>query len=418
MNTRDPFEILFARKGIIQRHRETPFALERRRFLNRLLRRGRTVSHVRQVAFLLRRAAEAFRGKALRQVTHIDLDTALVRIWGRMPARHSPFRGSCTAYCFRAVVSQWLVSERCTDFRRRRCKGLSARLRLYQEHLKGRHLAECTTETNVRYAASLLRWMNHKQRPLSSLKPADIDAFLLSCRELGWSLATMGSFAASIRVFLRYAASRSWCRDGLCDAVRRPSGSRRYAVIDKGRPWTDVQHLVRSVQGKNMASIRARAALLLMSHYALRNSEMAALRVWDVDFRRMTLTVRRAKNGQLQRYPLSAAVAHAIRAYLDVRPKSADMLFLDTKAPFAPAGRKAFYHITNYRFAKIGITTGRRGPHAIRHSRATQLLRQDRPLREIADFLGHKRLDSSLTYAVHNVQSLREVADFSLAGLL
>jgi len=47
-----------------------------------------------------------------------------------------------------------------------------------------------------------------------------------------------------------------------------------------------------------------------------------------------------------------------------------------------------------------------------------QLLRGGMTIREIGDFLGQRHPESPLRYAKFDVEMLREVADFSLEGLI
>ena len=58
------------------------------------------------------------------------------------------------------------------------------------------------------------------------------------------------------------------------------------------------------------------------------------------------------------------------------------------------------------------------GAHAIRHACATHLLQQGLSLKDIADHLGHRNLNSTALYASVNLTELREVANLSLGGLL
>jgi site-specific recombinase XerD len=51
-----------------------------------------------------------------------------------------------------------------------------------------------------------------------------------------------------------------------------------------------------------------------------------------------------------------------------------------------------------------------RGPHALRHTFATRLLRTGQPIKAIADLLGHRSLSSIAIYAKVDVARLLEVA--------
>jgi Phage integrase family len=57
-------------------------------------------------------------------------------------------------------------------------------------------------------------------------------------------------------------------------------------------------------------------------------------------------------------------------------------------------------------------------PHALRHSCATHLLAEGVSLKEIADHLGHVSLAATQMYAKVDLNALREVGAFPLAGLV
>jgi integrase len=66
---------------------------------------------------------------------------------------------------------------------------------------------------------------------------------------------------------------------------------------------------------------------------------------------------------------------------------------------------------------RAGTTSQRRGPHALRHSCATRLLKKGISLPEIAEFLGHRNPQSVGIYAKFDAASLKTVAEFDLGGL-
>lgn len=58
--------------------------------------------------------------------------------------------------------------------------------------------------------------------------------------------------------------------------------------------------------------------------------------------------------------------------------------------------------------AGIGVPGGRKhGPHALRHSLASAMLRQHTPLPVIADVLGHSDTSTALTYLKIDTLQLR-----------
>ena len=69
------------------------------------------------------------------------------------------------------------------------------------------------------------------------------------------------------------------------------------------------------------------------------------------------------------------------------------------------------------RLGRLGIVTGRRGPHALRHAAAQHLLDQGMPMKVIGDYLGHRNPSSTAIYAKVDLNALRDVADFDLEDL-
>src|SRR5215470_17525315 len=55
--------------------------------------------------------------------------------------------------------------------------------------------------------------------------------------------------------------------------------------------------------------------------------------------------------------------------------------------------------VVRHRFDALGIRSKGRGPHALRHACATHLLKKGTPLKDIADFLGHRNAKAVGIYA-------------------
>jgi len=137
----------------------------------------------------------------------------------------------------------------------------------------------------------------------------------------------------------------------------------------------------------------------------------------DFDWQNEILTVRRSKRGRTQQFPLVFEVGEAIIRYLRLRPKCQFReVFLTLHTPFRPAKNfsgavRKVLHAQNTFDRPWGL-------HAFRHACATELLRKGTPLRGIADFLGHRDIQSVSIYAHSDLRALREVANLDLERFL
>lgn len=290
----------------------------------------------------------------------------------------------------------------------------------YEDWLRReRGLSEATIESYCRAADRFVAWLAEAGVPLIGVGIADIDeAIVAEHRRGAWTRRTTHDYAQRLKAFILFAEAQSWCRPGLAAGIMAP----RFladTTLPKGIGREDVERLLASVQDDGPVEKRDRAILMLFVAYGLRAGEVAGLRLDDLDWENEIVHVRSFKSGRTHVWPLSPAVGHAILRYVtEARPAGhGRSLFLTSRAPIRPVGRKTLGKIVYDRLAGIGVASGRRGTHALRHAAAQHLLDQGMPMKVIGDFLGHRDPSSTAIYAKVNLATLREVAALDLEGL-
>lgn len=160
---------------------------------------------------------------------------------------------------------------------------------------------------------------------------------------------------------------------------------------------------------------------MLLSIYGMRCSEVANLKLRDIDWRNEQIHLNRAKGCKSQTLPLITVAGNAIISYLkDVRYNHAkdEHLFLTIRAPHSRLSTSSIYKMVRDALVVRQVNLRHYGPHSLRHGCATHLINTGYSLKEIADLLGHMRLDTTRIYAKTDMTSLREVADMNWEGLL
>jgi len=159
---------------------------------------------------------------------------------------------------------------------------------------------------------------------------------------------------------------------------------------------------------------------MLFAIYGLRASEVATLRLEDIDWEHDIISVTRVKGRGRQIYPLSITVGNAILRYLhEVRPScSKREVFLTFSVPLRPISGGGLYSLTKRHMLQLGISSPHMGPHSLRHACAEHLLKEGFSLKEIGDHLGHRSCSATRIYAKVDLPGLREVATFDLGGLI
>ncbi|MCG6534282.1 MAG: site-specific integrase [Syntrophales bacterium LBB04] len=413
-------EGLFKYPAAVARHRCAPLFEERDRYLTHCAQQGyahntllRIARELFQIVHLLkipsgsavtveqiRRAAERWarrqcgRGRAhflaWSRKLFIGVATDWLRCIGRLdepPEEPPPFEGVIEAF------SRWMNEER----------GLSpVTAHNYCWHLK-----------------KFLEWYEAQNRPLVSMATSDVDAFLGSRAAQRWCRVSIASSAKALKAFFSYAGQRGWCDPRIASAIQKP---RLFSqeTLPSGPGWEDVERLISSVASDQPRDIRNRALLLLFALYGLRSSEVARLRLGDIDWENSRLSVYRPKQRRTQTYPLIAMVGHAIIRYVrTVRPQSSHReVFLTLTAPQRPLSASGLSSMVSQCMVDAAIETRHKGPHALRHACAMRLVSKGLSLKEIGDHLGHRSTSATRIYAKVNLAQLRVVADFDLGGLL
>ncbi|WP_240535780.1 tyrosine-type recombinase/integrase [Bradyrhizobium sp. STM 3809] len=283
-----------------------------------------------------------------------------------------------------------------------------------------RGLSTATIEDYCRATDRFFCRLAEKDVPLSALRMTDMDDVIAAEHKRGaWNRRTIHDYAQRLRPFFRFAEARGWCVRGMASGIMPPRFMRDEG-LPKGLKRTDVQRLLATTEGDRPADKRDRAILMLFIVYGLRAGEVGGLRLDDLSWENEILRVRCPKSGRTHTYPLSRAVGDAILCYIrEVRPsRFGRALFFTMRAPIRPLERRTLGKIVKDRLASLGIITGKRGTHALRHAAAQHLLDQGMSMKVIGDFLGHRDPSSTAVYAKVNLAALREVAALDLEGLV
>lgn len=148
-----------------------------------------------------------------------------------------------------------------------------------------------------------------------------------------------------------------------------------------------------------------------LADLALRCHEVAALTLEAIDWRAGVLTLTGTKSRRCDRLPLPEATGAALAEYLRLGRPACDTraVFVHHRAPVGAAvARTTVRGVVRRAFARAGLPWT--GTHILRHTAARRMLQRGCPLKEIADVLRHRSLDTTAIYAKVDLPQLRQVA--------
>jgi site-specific recombinase XerD len=160
---------------------------------------------------------------------------------------------------------------------------------------------------------------------------------------------------------------------------------------------------------KALSNLKHKAMLFTVYSGGLRVSELAALKIKDIDSGRMQIFIEKAK-GKKDRYVnLSPILLDILRSYLKkYKPKPVQFLFESEQTGTAYPIR-TIQKIFEDAKLKAGISK-RMGIHSLRHSFATHLLEKGTDIRYIKDILGHFDIRTTERYLHVSKKDLVNIA--------
>lgn len=247
---------------------------------------------------------------------------------------------------------------------------------------------------------------------ISKLAPTNVRRFFIA-QCAGYRPGSAQVVASSIRSYLRFRAMlHADPVESLIAAI--PLAARwRLAPLPGYLEPAELTTLLTAFNQAHPQNQRDYAIIRCLLDLGLRSCEVAALRLEDLDWESGTLTIRVGKSHRMDVLPLPSITGQSIVAYLrTARPVTESRaVFIRHRAPLhLPVDACVIRSVVRQAAARSGLTHRLHGPHLLRHSAATRMLQGGATLKEIADVLRHRSLDTTAIYAKVDVSRLAGIA--------
>ena len=413
------FESIFSLSTTRLRHRDAPLFREREEYLLHMFRKGCSRKYLQKTATTLLHATQLLNLENPRSVSRAEIGEASARWAGREEfQRNGKGRKDC-ARDFAWHTTRWLRFYSLLLDVQPSPGPHDGILAKFREHLM---LVRGFVPESIRVYTGRVRrfleWLDDKKVEFKFVSLSDVQGFLDSLATCRWRPTSIKGVCQALRIFFRFSEAQALNDRDIARRICSPRVKQHQSAA-KGPSWADVRRMIRTRAGSNPAELRTSAIIALCSIYALRTSEVVRLRLNDFDWNNETFIVHRSKSKRIQQFPIQYEVGEAILQYLQkCRPLcSCPNLFVTWRSPHRPMNTGCVQQVISKRMKGLNIKSRTFGPHCLRHACATRLLRNGSSLRDIADFLGHRGLDTVSVYAKPDPRTLRQVAALSLVGL-
>ena len=241
------------------------------------------------------------------------------------------------------------------------------------DYLRGERGLADSTVANYRSVAEVFlstrsRDSGGGHSTVSDLAAADVIGFMLteSNRRRAGSLSNV---ATGLRAFVRFLYLQGYTAASLAAAVPTAPGWRDGGLLRRAAEPSQVARLLASCDRRTSSGRRGFAILTVLARLGLRAEEVAALGVYDINWRAGELVVT-GKGNRRDRLPLPDDVGQAIADYCSRGRRHGDCrsLFLHTRAPYVELLASAVRQVVARACDRAGIA--RIGAHRLRHATA------------------------------------------------
>jgi integrase/recombinase XerC len=285
-------------------------------------------------------------------------------------------------------------------------------LSLFIGHLKAQNRSEHTERA---YHNDLVQFIDFAAREVGS-EPEEfsvdqvdiyiVRSFLGNLTDQGMERKSMARKLSALRSFFKFLCREKVLEKSPIQRIATPKLGRklpRYLFLEQ------MERLLMASDCSTLLGARDQVILELLYGSGLRVSELAGLKVQDIDSGSSLIRVR-GKGNKERIVPLTRIALETIQAYLAMREDQNEALLLNYQ------GTRLSVRSIRRILEKIAQEAGLAQhihPHMLRHSFATHLLDGGADLRSVQELLGHSKLSSTQIYTHLTRERLREVYDQS-----
>lgn len=254
----------------------------------------------------------------------------------------------------------------------------------------------------------------------------DISAKTISQYAMGlaeYAKATVEVHLRGIRYFLQFLYDEGIVKRDLAESVPKmccSTGERIPHMLSTEQ----VNTLLKSIDRGNPIGKRNYAILVTAACLGMRDSDITNLKFENFNWEKSTISFFQKKTNKFLTLPLLPVVGEALIDYLkNGRPQTdSKYIFVKHRPPFHQAA--SFYAVMRVVLENSGINLSgnfSKGLHILRHTLASELIRQGESYNTVSTILGHASIGSTNAYTHIDVDGLfkcalelAEVTDYDL----
>lgn len=274
-------------------------------------------------------------------------------------------------------------------------------------------LANTTIENKRLYLFNFCTYVEVNGVEIENISVENIENFFSS---MNYSLASRHNSSKTIKQFLRFIFDQGKTKKDTSVFVL-PDNYSKNCKLPTTYEEDEIKKIISSVERASAIGKRDYLILLLATEYGWRASDITKFSFNDIDWDKNEISFQQQKTDIPVVFPLLATVGNAIIDYLKhARPNTDSTSIIVSHDPTnkgKPISSPTIHSIVTKYIKRAEIKDWRNkkhGPHAMRHSLATNLLKKNVSMPIISTVMGHQRTETTSIYISVDFNKLKQCA--------
>ena len=256
-----------------------------------------------------------------------------------------------------------------------------------------------------------LCYLDGRQILLPDITASDVSHYMTTLCQ--YKRATIHIVSSVLKDFFRYLYASGILENNLSYDVPKP---KIYVEESIPETWTqeEIQQLLSAVNRRTAIGKRDYAMILLAVMLGMLAGDICSLKFKEIDWHQKVITYTQQKSEKINTLPLLPQIGEAIIDYLkNGRLDShCDNVFIRHIHPYNEiASSSALSEIIKRHMRHAGLMIKKRKvAHSMRHTVASNLLKDGIPLMTISNIMGHDTPQTTIAYTKVDVPALRKCA--------
>ena len=256
--------------------------------------------------------------------------------------------------------------------------------------------------------------MSNPDFRLEQITSDDVREWLVERSDSDVSTTTINRELSSLRTFCRWAASRKRIEHNPTVNIKQLRHGRRLpTIVPQSRMQSVVESAKKELKEGDDDFCRERNSLIILLFYStgIRLSELRGVCLANFSYDYSTLKVL-GKGDKERIVPLVPTIQKVIKEYVEkllaqnIWKDDKKSLFLSRRGE--TLSNNMIYRIVREHLNAEGVK-GRKSPHVLRHTFASQLLNAGADMRDIQELLGHSSLKATQIYTHSSFAHLKKI---------